>query len=76
MEIKQMNHIRTVDVCGDMIEITQNGSAWVSPSNGQQHSRATVAMRAELEIYFSACGEDASDQSIIEEIDDLISKMD
>lgn len=51
---------RNFDFFGDSLTVTWTGSVWVSPSNGQQHSRLSGAVRAECESYLSACGADAA----------------
>lgn len=67
--------VKTVDVCGDVLTVEWTGSVWVSPHNGQQHSRAEQAMRSELEAYFAACGDDIDSDEIAEEIDGYLSQM-
>ena len=48
---------RTVTVSGDVLEVEYQGSMWVSPSNGQQHTTAVDAMRCEVVAYLRSCGE-------------------
>ena len=66
---------KTVNVCGDVLEIHWTGSVWVSPHNGQQHSRDTQAMRSELEAYFRSCGDDLDDEDVQQSIADYLSQM-
>lgn len=68
-------HIKSVNVCGDELRVHWDGNVWVSPHNGQQHSRATHAMRSEIEAYFIACGEDIDDEAISDQIDGYLSQM-
>ena len=68
-------HEKTVDVYGDKLKVRWDGNVWVSPHNGQQHSRSTDAMRSELEAYFLACGEDVEDEQTAEEIEGYLSQM-
>lgn len=63
---------KRVNVCGDVLEVYWDGNVWVSPSNGQQHSRARDAMRHELTVYFQACGEDVENN---EELEDLLDTL-
>ena len=51
---------RNFDFFGDSLTVTWTGSVWISPCNGQQHSRLAGAVRAECESYLSACGADAA----------------
>lgn len=52
---------RNFDFFGDSLTVTWTGSVWVSPSNGQQHSRLAGAVRAECEAYIAAGGDDPAD---------------
>ena len=51
----------TFDFCGDKLKVTWTGSVWVSPSNGQQHSRIGGAVRQECEAYLRAGGDDPAE---------------
>lgn len=66
---------KTVTVCGDVLAVERAGSVWVSPVNGQQHSSARDAMRAEIEAYLSACGEDVDSEEASEEIEGYLDQM-
>jgi len=66
---------KIVNVCGDELAVCWDGNVWVSPHNGQQHSRAEHAMRSELEAYFMACGDDVEDEEIAEQIDGYVTQM-
>lgn len=66
---------KVVHVHGDMIEIHWDGNMWVSPCNGRQHSSARDAMRAELERYYTDCGEDVEDEATADEIEGYLSRM-
>lgn len=68
-------HSKVVDVFGDKLAVHWDGNVWVSPHNGQQHSRAEHAMRSELEAYFWACGDDIEDDEVAEQIDGYLSQM-
>jgi hypothetical protein len=71
----EMKTKKAVDVCGDKLTVAWDGNVWVSPHNGQQHSRAEHAMRSELEAYFRSCGDDIEDEETAEEIDGYLSQM-
>jgi len=66
---------KVVDVFGDKIRVYWDGNVWVSPCNGQQHSREEEAMRGELTAYFRWCGEDVDSEETAEEIDGYLSQM-
>lgn len=66
---------KTVTIFGDVLEVRYNGNMWVSPHNGQQHSRAEYAMRSEIEAYYSSCGDDPKDEKRTAEIDGYVSQM-
>lgn len=66
-------HTATLNVFGDELKINWTGSVWQSPTNGQQHSSRKDAMRAELEAYMSACGENIEEKS--DEIEDMLENI-
>lgn len=66
---------RVVDVFGDEIAVEWDGNVWVAPTSNSQHSRASAAMKKELESYFSESGEDTDDEKVSEEIDGFVSQM-
>ena len=66
---------KTVEVFGDTIEITFDGSVWVAPTTGSQYSRPAQAMRVELESYLAACGEDLESPEILASIEDYLASM-
>ncbi len=68
-------HDKTVTICGDVLGIYWTGSVWVSPCNGQQHSSARAAMRAEIERYYTDCGDDIDNPNTAAEIDGYLSQM-
>lgn len=56
---------KSINVCGDILTVVWNGNVWVSPSNGQQHSRYTAALAVELEEYEESCGVDDEDRTSV-----------
>lgn len=62
---------KTVNIHGDILTINWTGSVWVSPYNGQQHGRATDAMRAEIAAYLLSCGEDVDE----DDVNELLAEM-
>ena len=56
-----MNLIKSLEFFGDTLEIRWDGSCWVSPSTGCQHSSAWDAMYTECTKYLQASGETAQD---------------
>ena len=64
---------KTLDMHGDNLQVTWDGNTWVSPCNGQQHSHARNAMRAELERYLLDCGEDTDEMA--DEIEGHLDRM-
>lgn len=65
----------TVKVFGDILEVIWNGNVWVSPTNGQQHSRRREAMATELRFYFEAGGDDPDDEETAEEIEGYLDNI-
>jgi len=70
-----MGETRTIKIYDDPIQIRWDGNVWISPCNGQRHSRAKDAMRAELERYYADCGEDIQEEEIAIEINRHLSKI-
>lgn len=68
-------YTKTVDVCGDRLSVRWDGNVWVSPHNGQQHSRDTQAMRSELVAYFRTCGDDVESAATQEQIEGYLGQM-
>ena len=52
-----MTQASTFDFFGDPLEVMWDGNVWVSPSNGQQHSRIGHAVRTECEFYLRSFGQ-------------------
>jgi len=47
----------SIDVSGDVLSVTWNGSVWQSPTTGSQHGRVYDALAVELALHLAACGE-------------------
>lgn len=56
---------------GDILNVRWNGNVWISPCNGQQHSRREDAVREECGHYLMACvaSVEANEAAIIEAIE-------
>ena len=65
----------TVDVFGDVLSVTWNGSVWISPCCGAQHSSRRDAMEVELRAYYRACGDDPDSHEIAEQIADHLNSI-
>jgi len=66
---------KSVDVGGDILNVSYNGSQWVSPHNGEQHGTAEEAMEIEIGGYFLSCGLNTRDPSIVQEMMNLLEEM-
>jgi hypothetical protein len=70
-----MKERKQVNVCGEILHTDWDGNAWVSPSTGRQHARASDAISDEIIALFSASGEDMSDPDVISRIADYVSNL-